>query len=515
MMNKQNLSDRMQNSRRTFIKQNTLAAAGLAMLPDFFSDVRAQTINNNPFVGIQLGTHSLLAEGIDWVLDLLQEKGEINTIITYSHSYYGAANRPDSVLADHGKGIISYKNRNFPKVWVNHNNEYFNGLLLKHEKPDRKYDFYGRDAFSEMRRPLDKRGMKVYVRLFEPWAADGIDHIENYEKVLTEDIDGKPGKGPCWNNPDYQAWIFATVKDVFANYQIDGIQYGAERVGPLSELLFKNEKPNCFCEHCTKKNVAAGIDPERARAGFSEIRDLINKAFANEIPQDGVFISLMNIVFRYPEVLSWERNFYDGGEEINKGIYKEIKAINPAIEVGRHVDHQQSSWDPIYRAMVPYSSMAGYNDFIKPILYHDILAIRLRYWYINRISELVGRDFTENELLSGFYGMMRFHPAARIPLEELEESSMPPEYVGRETQRCVAGVGKKCKVYAGVGFDVPWHLPEGGIAPRPSDPGLVYETVISALKAGADGLVASRDYDEMQNKNIEAFGRAVRDWKKA
>lgn len=507
----------MNDSRRSFIKKSGLLTAGLTVGNHFISaaipaEMRTRS-GSGPFVGIQLGTHSLLSEGIEWVLDFLQEKGAIETLITYSHAYYGADSRPDSVLADHGKGIISFKNRNFPKVWVNHRDEYFKGLLLKHEKPTAKNDFFGRDAFNEMRKPLDDRGMKVYVRLFEPWAKDGVGRIENYEKVLTVDIDGKPGKGPCWNNPDYQAWIYATLKDIFSNYQIDGIQYGAERVGPLSELLFKGEKPNCFCPHCIRKNADKGIDPKRARAGFLETEQLIRKAENNDIPADGVLVSLMGIIFRYPEILSWEGNFYDGGEQINKGIYDTIKTIDPKIVVGRHVDHQQSSWDPIYRAMVPYNKMTGYNDFIKPILYHEILAIRLRHWYINRISRLVGRDFTENELLSGFYAMMRFHPASEIPLDELVKTGMPPEYVKQETERCLNGAAGKADVYPGIGFDVPWHLPEGGIAPFPSDPEIVYQATMAAFNAGAQGVVASRDYDEMQNKNIEAFGKAVRDFK--
>jgi hypothetical protein len=506
----------MKKDRRKFLKKSMVATAGIGLGTGMINPLHAMKnsvfVKNDIFSGIQLGTHSLFAEGIEWVLDFLQEKGAIDTIITYSHAYYGADSRPDNVLADHGKGIQSFKKRNFPKVWVKHNDEYFKGLLLKHEKPTKENDFYGRDAFAEMRKPLDERGMKVYVRLFEPWAKDGVGRIENYEKVLTKDINGKTGRGPCWNNPDYQAWIFATVKDVFTNYQIDGIQYGAERVGPLSELLFKGETPNCFCKHCTKKNGNMNIDPERAKAGFREIAQLMKRAENNDIPADGVFVSLMNIVFHYPEILSWERNFYDGGEEINKGIFNTIKKINSAIQVGRHVDHQQSSWDPIYRAMVPYSKMVDYNDFIKPILYHDILPVRLRYWYINRISKLIGRDFTENELLSGFYAMMRFHPEAEIPLNEMESTSMPPEYVAEETKRCLAGVSGKAKVYAGVGFDVPWHLPEGGVAPRPSDPELVYQATLAALNAGANGLVASRDYDEMQTRNIEAYGKAVRDY---
>lgn len=498
--------------RRQFVKASSIITAGTGLGLQHSPFSFAGSKGTGVFSGIQLGTHSLLDEGIEWVLDFLQSKGEINTIITYSHAYYGADSRPDSVLADHGKGLHSFKNRNLPKVWVKHRDEFFKGLLLKHQRPTPENEFFGRDAFAEMRKPLDKRGMKVYVRLFEAWAKDGVGKIENYEKVLTVDINGKHSRGPCWNNPDYQQWIFATVKDIFSNYQVDGIQYGAERVGPLSELLFKGETPNCFCTHCSKKNSDKGIDPERAKTGFREIDVLMKKAQNNQVPADGVLISLMGIVFKYPEVLSWERNFYDGGEQINQGIFSTLKAINPAIQVGRHVDHQQSSWDPIYRAMVPYSQMASYNDFIKPILYHDILSPRLRYWYIERINKFVGKDFTQNELLNGFYAMMKFPPAAEIPLNELENTSMPAEYVAAETERCVAGAAGKSKVYPGIGFDVPWHLPQGGIAPKPANPELVYKATLAALNAGAAGVVASRDYDEMQTPNIEAFGRAVRDF---
>ena len=251
----------MNNSRRSFLQKISLASSGLVIGSSSLISAASREpfiTDQKPFSGIQLGTHSLLHEGIEYVLDFMKEKGAINTLITYSHSYYGAFNRPDEVLADHGKGIWSYKDRNLPHVWVNHRDEYFKGLLLKHEKPNRDYDFYGRDPFREMRKSLDERGMKVFVRLFEPWAKDGVGRIENYEKVLTVDIDGNKGRGPCWNNPHYREWIYATLKDVYTNYEIDGIQYGAERVGPLSELLFKGEKPNCFCEHCTRKNINKG-----------------------------------------------------------------------------------------------------------------------------------------------------------------------------------------------------------------------------------------------------------------
>lgn len=154
--------------------------------------------------------------------------------------------------------------------------------------------------------------------------------------------------------------------------------------------------------------------------------------------------------------------------------------------------------------------MVGNNDFIKPILYHDILAIGLRYWYNQRISKFTSLDFTEHGLLSGFYAMMHLKPQARFPLDELESSSMPPEYVAQETRRYGADAGEKAKVYAGIEFDVPWHLPQVGVDPMPSDPELTNQSCVAALDAGVHGLVASRDCDEMQTKNIEAFGRASR-----
>ena len=40
----------------------------------------------------------------------------------------------------------------------------------------------------------------------------------------------------------------------------------------------------------------------------------------------------------------------------------------------------------------------------------------------------------------------------------------------------------------------------------------VYLT-IKSFEAGARGVLASRDYDEMRLSSIEAFGNAVRDWK--
>lgn len=47
--------------------------------------------NGDPFVGIQIASHSFYGEGIDYCLDLLRETGRINALMISSLSYYGAA----------------------------------------------------------------------------------------------------------------------------------------------------------------------------------------------------------------------------------------------------------------------------------------------------------------------------------------------------------------------------------------------------------------------------------------
>ncbi len=45
------------------------------------------------------------------------------------------------------------------------------------------------------------------------------------------------------------------------------------------------------------------------------------------------------------------------------------------------------------RAAVCYQEMAQHNDFVRPILYHDILSPRFRWWAIDRMQQRVLRGF--------------------------------------------------------------------------------------------------------------------------
>ena len=174
------------------------------------------------------------------------------------------------------------------------------------------------------------------------------------------------------------------------------------------------------------------------------------------------------------------------------------------------MDHQRSSWDLFYRAAISYEEMAEHNDFIKPIVYHDILGPRLREWVIERMQARVLNDFSEAQALDMYYALFGHDPSREPGLDQLPEQGLSPEYVYREIKRVSDGAKGKAVVYAGIGIDVPHYIPNG-MKKFPSDPETTYEATRRALDAGASGVIASREYNEMTVPNLDAFGRAVRE----
>ena len=80
---------------------------------------------------------------------------------------------------------------------------------------------------------------------------------------------------------------------------------------------------------------------------------------------------------RYPEVLAWEYQWCRTVNDLHRLLYTTIKSIKPDAGVGRHVDHQQTSYAPFFRAAADYADMTECNDFIKLTLYHDIVGPRV------------------------------------------------------------------------------------------------------------------------------------------
>ena len=92
----------------------------------------------------------------------------------------------------------------------------------------------------------------------------------------------------------------------------------------------------------------------------------------------------------------------------------------------------------------------------------------------------------------------------------MANKGLSPRYVYRETKRAVAGVKGEAAVYAGIGLDIPkgggW-----GMDKWQSDPQEVYQATKLAFEAGGQGVVASREYEEITLDSLRAMGRAVRE----
>ena len=484
------------DTRRRFL--TTLAA--VPMLPAAAQSSPPPAVFN----GIQMGPHTMLDEGIDHCLDLIQQTAGINALMIYSHTYGGDIRKPAQFLApDHGVPPREMRNRKFPSVWVRHHDQYYKDTTLRHQVPDSTYEYANRNLFEEVQEPARQRGMKVYARILE--AASPA--IQGFSKVTTRDVYGKSLNVACWNHPEYRTWWNATVEDLFRTYHLDGFQWGAERMGPLMNVIspWNDAAPSCFCEHCVARGKANGIDPERARKGFEELYVYVRGLIAGKPkPADGVFVGFLRCMIRYPEILSWEYQYRQAREEVTAGMYRTIKAIKPDADVGWHVDHQPSSWDLVYRAEMTYAEMAPHSDFIKFIAYHDVLGPRIRYWYLERFQKTILGELSLQESLDLYYTFFGYDKNVEPKLDELATKGFSSDYVYRETKRSVASAEGKTKIYTGIGFDVPW-----GNAHLDADPEKVYECVVKAFEAGANGIVVSREYEEMRVPNLKAVGRAI------
>ena len=254
--------------RREFVKAAALGTlAGRAGLTSAQTPTSAK-LSEQQMVGVQISPVSLMDEGFQRCLDTLQAKAAVNTLFIYSQTYH-AGTKPKNVLADdHGVPVRDFYKSRLPYLWVRHRAEAFDGKVVQHEKRNPSLEYGDRDIFREVRKPAQQRGMKVYARILEAGGRRQA-RIPGYASVLTVDHEGKVGHGPCWNNPHYREWVFTTIRELVTNYELDGLQYGAERTGPLSHVLYRGLTPTCFCEHCRARNQQRGIDPARAKAGMS------------------------------------------------------------------------------------------------------------------------------------------------------------------------------------------------------------------------------------------------------
>ncbi len=455
-------------------------------------------------IGIQVGAVSFVDEGVEKVLDILQERGRVNTIYLTTFTYgRGLSGRqvPGKPFPDHGVQSTDeafFHGGNYARP---HSRYYRDTILKETRAPD-----HGElDIVEQVLPAARKRGLRLFCSCEDQWRPT----VRGFDEVAEVDLEGRRAGTLCLMHPDVRHFWTALVTDLCSSYDIDGILFFNERNGPLLNATgsshfqqIASSTTTCFCEHHQKAAKEHGIDIERTRQGYRQLDAFMKSALAGRRPSDGYFVEFWRLLVEYPEIIAWDKLFDIGKHQVLADVRAAVKAVNPKLEVGFHIEHV-NSFNPIFRATRRYSDLARMADFLKVVVYNNCGGERYRR-FIDNVGSTVFRDVPKDELLRFNNHLLGYGDEAG--LEALPGAGLSPDYIARETKRALQGVEGRCRIIPGIDIGIPT-----GSESRKATPEDTYAAVAAALKAGADGVVLSRKYSEMRLDNLAAAGRAVRD----
>jgi hypothetical protein len=362
------------------------------------------------------------------VLDALQERAGANAIMFAAYTYTrgtGGRQVPGWPLADHGRQEYDeFFGGNFART---HAQYYRKTAIQDFEAPDEATR--GTDWLETILPECQKRGVAVYA-----WAVERFGmFLTGAQLMLQRDVYGRPMAQPCYVNPDYRHWMLGLMEDYAKSYPVAGIMWGSERRGPFESTVLGG-LPYCFCEHCLGNGRAAGIDVERARLGYQALYDFVRASRTGTRPRDGHLVQFWRVLLRFPEVLQWEKLWFEQQQALHRDIYGTVKTADPHKTVGWHVWHQ-ISFSPVLRAEWDYAALRPYSDWLKPVLYNNCAGSRyhdyLTGWHRSALADGVPEDTYRY-----FYKALGLDEAA---FDDLPTAGWSADYVARETRRAVEG----------------------------------------------------------------------------
>jgi len=501
---KPNLSE-IPMTRRQFIETSSGLAVA-AVVPSAISQAAqpAEQRDKRQTIGIQIGAVSFVDEGTQKVLDLLQERGAIDTIYLTTFSYgRGLAGRqvPGHPFPDHGvqesdESFFHGGNYAIPHA------EFYRDTVLKQTRAS---DHGHLDIVATVLPAAKQRGLRVFCSIEDGFRSN----VPGVKEVAEVDLQGRRANTLCLCHPDVRAFWTGLATDLCTSYDIDGILFFNERNGPLLNALgashaqsIASSRVTCFCEHHQRAAKERGVDYQRARQGFQKLDQFVQAALQNQRPSDGYFVEFWRLLVEWPEIIAWDRLFDAAKHQVLADVNAAVKRVRPGLQMGFHIEHV-NSFNPIFRATRSYADLASRADFLKVVVYNNCGGERYAN-FIRNVGSTVFRDVPKDELLRFNNHLLNYGDEAG--LDELATAGLSPDYVFRETQRALAGVQGKCKVLPGIDIGIPT-----GKNSRKASPDDTYSAVAAALKSGANGLILSRKYSEMQLANLAAAGRAVRD----
>ncbi|MDR1201722.1 MAG: hypothetical protein LBL58_08870 [Tannerellaceae bacterium] len=496
------------SSRRDFLKNSVALTALLAMDP--LSGYAAMNEKTNVAAsrkmhGIQIGAVSFVDEGVNKVLDYLQEQVNINTLFITVFTYgRGLAGRqiPGQPMPDHGSQESDEKTFHGGNYAIA-NPEFYARTILKETRATEHGNF---DVLAAVLPEARKRGMQVFASVEDQWRQDvpGITGLSEF------DLYGRRANTLCLFNPDVKTFWTALVADLCSSYPIDGVLFFNERNGPFLSALgashFQNidsSRATCFCDHHKKVSIEHGLDFERVKEGYRKLDMFVQQSLRDIRPSDGYYVEFQRLLLNYPEITAYDELFDFGKHQILKDVYTTVKSINKKLKVGFHIEHV-NSFNPLFRATRSYENLAGMADFLKVVSYNNCAGERYAN-FIRNIGSTVFRD-VPLELLMRVNNRLLNYSEDEPSLDQLAMAGFSADTVFRETQRAVQGANGKCLILPGIDVNIPT-----GKNSRKASEQDTYEATLAAYRGGANGVILSRKYSEMYLANLRGAGRAIRE----
>jgi hypothetical protein len=491
-------------NRRRFVQMMAALSAGAGMHAKGQAKATAPrpnpnaTVNRKNVVGTQVKAYAWQDEGIDKLLDNLQEKGNINTVFAFT--FLAGSGRIEKggpfILPDHGK----YGPVDAGGAYYDADPKYFLNTTLKGGHSVDPFN-----VISEVGPKMKARGMDFIAWDYNNTNPYMAQLFPGFTDVCEIDVYGKRTDSACWNHPNYRAQLTGRVESYLSQYpnEVAGIMWGCERMGPLDNLIgggWSTKGISCFCEFCCAKGRARGISSERAKLGLIQLDELFKAAGKHKRPNDGYFVTFWRTLLEYPEILSWHSLWNDSYHEVRAELYGTAKTLAPKKPFGFHIV-QNVTFSPFYSAVDDYAKIKNYSDFIKIASYSNAGGGRMAS-FISHLCSTIFADTTPQEFTPVYYKMMGYDDK---PYEEIIKNGLSPDYVASETKRALADTGHETQVYASIDIDVPLQPGE-----KKTTPEGVKAEVTAALDAGADGIVLSREYTEMWLANLTAAGDTSR-----
>lgn len=465
------------------------------------------TPDGTPFIGMQISPISFVDEGVDAVLDTLQERIGVNVLLIGTISWLGlkVGRRISHALEgwpDHGVAApYTMQGGSYIKVRP----EYYSRTMIK-DFASHDPELAGKDILDLVIPAAKARGMRVIPEFMEPlfkYAGHGSANnvmIPNMPQCLEIDLLGRYASEPCISNPDYRRWWHGIVEEHCRSYGIDGIMWCNERNSPLDRMV-QGQAPGCFCATCRHEAAERGIDVERVRAAFRPVHAFFEQARAGAPFVDGALIEFLRVLLQHPEVLIWERFWLERSKDLDRELYGIVKWCNPDLSFGLNV-WNRNHFNPIRKAQWSWAEQTDYADWVKPIAYQHQAGL-VYHKEMTELHKTILRDWTPAELTPVMYRLLGLDEA---PWDEVVQTGLDADtYVGGQCADAVRGVAGKAAVYMGIGVDAPRTRADQAVC----TPDTVYRSVLATYRAGGQGVVFSPNYAGMNLSNLDGAARAL------